>query len=105
MDVGASTGVLHVSSGSARPAIIRLMLIISLAVGYGYKFAHAQTPDPKWGAPAETQGAADRAAEAAKERQDCYKFPNSPSERCRVLREDDRRPSEKHHERQVHERR
>jgi hypothetical protein len=51
MDVGASTGVLHVSSGSARPAIIRLMLIISLAVGYGYKFAHAQTPDPKWGRP------------------------------------------------------
>src|ERR1700730_9693301 len=95
----------RVSSGNTRPASTALILIVNLAACYLHNCAHAQTPYPKWGAPAQTQGATDRAVEAANERQDCYKFPNGPSERCRVQREDDRRPSEKHHERQVHERR
>jgi hypothetical protein len=101
---GASTGR-RVSSGNTRPASTALILIVNLAACYLHNCAHAQTSDPKWGAPAQTQGATDRAVEAANERQDCYKFPNGPSERCRVQREDDRRPSEKHPERQVHERR
>jgi hypothetical protein len=85
-------------------AVIGLILIISLPADY----AHGQTLDPTWGKPADP-GAAERAVDAAKERLDrlerCNKFPDSPSERCRVTREDDRRPSEKHHERQVIERR
>ena len=95
----------RVASGDTRCAITALILIVSLAACYLHNSAHAQTPDLKWGAPAQTQGATDQTVEAANERQDCYKFPNSPSERCRVQREDDRRPTEKHHVRQVHERR
>ena len=88
---------------------------LSLPAGYIHKSAHGQTldptwgrPDPTWGRPVDPVGAAERAVEAAKERLDrlehCYKFPDSPSERCRIQREDDRRP-EKHHERKVPERR
>src|SRR5436190_3204972 len=89
-------------------AVIGFILIISLPADN----AHGQTLDPTWGKPADpagAAGAAERAVDAAKERVDrleqCYKFPNSPSERCRVTREDDQRPSEKHYERQVIERR
>jgi hypothetical protein len=90
-------------------AIAGFILIISLPADCVHKSAHAQTPNPRSGAPVDPVGAADRAAEAAKERLDrlehCYKFPNSREERCRIQREDDRRPFEKHHERQVLERR
>jgi hypothetical protein len=116
---------LRVSSGSSRrraarkgqrgihpllaAAVIGFILMISLPVDWVHTSAHGQTLAPRSGAPADPAGAADRAAEAAKERLDrlehCHKFPNSPEERCRVQREDDRRPSEKHHERQVLERR
>ena len=90
-------------------SIAGLIVTISVPVGHVHKSAHAQTLDPRWGAPLDAQGAADRAEKAAKERLDrmehCYRFPNSPAERCRVQREDDRRRSEKHHEQQVLERR
>jgi hypothetical protein len=90
-------------------SIASLIVIISVPGGLVYKSAHAQTLDPRWGAPVDAQIASDRAEKAAKERLDrmehCYRFPNSPAERCRIQWEDDRRPSEKHHERQVLERR
>jgi hypothetical protein len=125
LGIGALAGGLSVSLGSSRrraarkgqrgihpllgAAVIGFILMISPPAGYVHKSAHGQTLDSKWGAPVDPQGAADRAAQAAKERLDrlehCYKFPGSPSERCRIQREDDQRPSEKHHERQVHERR
>jgi hypothetical protein len=116
---------LSVSSGSSRrravrkgqrgihpllgAAVIGFILIISLPADCVHKSAHGQTLDPRWGAPVDPVGTAERAVEAAKERLDrlehCNKFPGSPLERCRIQREDDRRPSEKHHERQVPERR
>ena len=125
LGVSASAGGLSVSSGSSRrraarkgqrgihpllgAAVIGFILIISLPAGSVHKSAHGQTLDPTWGRPVDPVGAAEQAVKAAKERLDrlehCYKFPDSPSERCRIQREDDRRPSEKHYERQVPERR
>jgi hypothetical protein len=92
-----------------RAAGIGFILISSLPAGYVHTSAHGQKLDPKWGAPVDPDGAAERAVQAAKERADrleqCYRFPGSPSESCRAQREDDRRPSEKHYEQKVHERR
>jgi hypothetical protein len=92
-----------------RAAGIGLILISSLPAGYVHTSAYGQKLDPKWGAPVDPEGAAERAVQAAKERVDrseqCYRLTDGSSERCRVKREDDRRPSEKHYEQKVHERR
>ena len=92
-----------------RAAAISLILTVSPLAPYVQLSTYGQTLDPSWGAPVDAQGAAARAEKAARERLDrmeyCYRFPDSPSEGCRVQREDDRRPSERHHERQVLEKR
>jgi len=92
-----------------RAAAIGFILTVSPLVPGVHLSAYGQALDPSWGAPADPKGAAARAEKAARDRLDrmehCYRFPDSPSEGCRVQREDDRRPSEKHFERQVLERR
>jgi hypothetical protein len=94
---------------SLAAALAGVILTISLPAGHAHNPVHAQTLDPKWGVPVNPQRAAEQAERAAKERlermEHCYRFPDSPSERCRIQREDDQRPSEKHYERQVLEKR